>query len=510
MAMKLTDEAVLLVDWLNLSIQLKNQRLAFGSDLVTDLIQVSQGLATEKGCTNLAQAHFVGERFSPPVEVAIENNIVAKLHKTRTAKEQADLVLAVLAMDHLHSSKGCPRLFILATGDQDFIPLIERIVPEGAQVVLIVASTAKLTPEYKSIAAQQNVALLPINLVTEIDPIPVVSRDHSSAPILGLLRVCMTSGVLGGDQKKNAQLMTQWGLLSPGTDEDVQMEGLIRQFARSDQRRVAVPGRRATGNKAISARRTSLNFADQMVFETVTDADWVLRRAGSSTKPVTFGELGTGRFNDDDGRRLDRILTALKSVGWLIERPDGTFEARMEHAEDGLLEPLWRVVAEINRRAYDQGASGVDRDDLFRDLRSTPLARDNTRKGGEAARDVIEMARRVGIIDTVLAGQDGYALAVIESHPVVRQTAEFLRTLGQILGPDVGVFLPEHEMLRRMRDHDESSQSPLFGYDTRDRQRVLRVLRRSKLVETGPDSAVKLKHSSWLRKLRPGLPVPNR
>ena len=213
------------------------------------MIQAAQEFATKYDCVNLARAHLVGERFSAPVEAAIQNAIVAQLHKTRTAKEQANLVLAVLAMDHLHSSAGCPKLFILATGDQDFIPLIERIVPEGARVVLIVASAAKLTPEYRSIAAQQNVALLPINVLKKIDPIPVVSADLSSVPILGLLRVCMSGGVLGGDQKKNAQLMAQWGLLNSVADNDVQMEGLIRQFARIDQRRVAVPGRPAHGEQ---------------------------------------------------------------------------------------------------------------------------------------------------------------------------------------------------------------------------------------------------------------------
>jgi len=36
--MALVDEAVLLVDWLNLSIHLKNLRLSFGADLVSGLM----------------------------------------------------------------------------------------------------------------------------------------------------------------------------------------------------------------------------------------------------------------------------------------------------------------------------------------------------------------------------------------------------------------------------------------------------------------------------------------
>jgi GTPase SAR1 family protein len=334
-----------------------------------------------------------------------------------------------------------------------------------------------------------------------------VSDERSSTLILGLMRICMSGGVLGGNQKRNSQLMAQWGLLNSGPDAEVQMEELIRQFARTDQRRVAVPGRRPTGNKAVFARRTYLNFGLELVSHTVADADWVLRHVGGSSKPVAVRKLEAGLFNDDDGRRLDRILTSLKSVGWLTERPDRTFEARLESAMDGLLEPLWRVVCEVNRRAYEQHSVGVGRDELFRDLRSTPIARDGERKGGIAAKEVIELARRLGVIDSVPTGEDGFALAVIESHPIARQVAELLSTLGKILGAEVGMYIPEHEVLRRMRDHDERSVRPVFGYDIRDRQRVLRVLRRSRLidVEAGRDEGVKLKHSAWLRNLSPRL-----
>src|ERR1022692_935698 len=113
--MALTDEAVLLVDWLNLSIQLKNQRLAFGADVVADLMQVTRDQCEKHGDVRLARAHFVGENFSAKVEAAISTTILGKCHKTRTAKEQADLLLAVLAMDHIHSITGCPKLFLLAT-----------------------------------------------------------------------------------------------------------------------------------------------------------------------------------------------------------------------------------------------------------------------------------------------------------------------------------------------------------------------------------------------------------
>ncbi|MFC3504889.1 NYN domain-containing protein [Micromonospora krabiensis] len=87
-----------------------------------------------------------GERFAPSVEDAITNTLIARFHKTRTAKEQADLVLAVLAMDHIHAPGGAPGLFLLATGDQDFIPLVDRMIDARADVILVVASTRTLSP----------------------------------------------------------------------------------------------------------------------------------------------------------------------------------------------------------------------------------------------------------------------------------------------------------------------------------------------------------------------------
>jgi len=412
-------------------------------------------------------------------------------------------------MDHLHDSGGCPKLFLLATGDQDFIPLIQRIVVEGASVVLIVASTSKLSPEYRSIASQPNITLLSITDVVELRPIPTVSGERSGACILGLLRLCMSGGILGGAQDRNTKLLVQWDLLTPRSDEELEVEALIKQFAKIEQRKVAVPAKNPTGNKTVHARRTLLNFESDIVTQTVADADWVLRRVGNKNRFLDAGDLGVGRFRDDDGTRLDKVLTSLKSVGWLSERPDGKLEATLEWPTDGLLEPLWCVICEINRRAYEQRSEGVARDDLFQDLRNVQIGHDGDRRGGKAAKDVIDLARRIGIIDSVLAGRDGYALAVIETHPIARQAAGYLRALGQVLDTKVGQFMPEHEILRLMRDRDEQAPQPVFGHDVRDRQQVLRVLRRSKLIEksNSPEAEYKLKRSAWLRKLLPGKDI---
>ncbi|MFC3504870.1 NYN domain-containing protein [Micromonospora krabiensis] len=498
-----TNEAVLLVDWLNLSIHLKNQRLSFGSDLVGDLIKIARDECARHGSTELVRAHFVGERFAPSVEDAITNTLIARFHKTRTAKEQADLVLAVLAMDHIHAPGGAPGLFLLATGDQDFIPLVDRMIDARADVILVVASTRTLSPEYRRIAAQQNVRLLSLTDVLDIKPLPESDVDAAATRVLGLYRVCLEGGVLGGDQTRNIRMLTDWGLLQPG-DQEVEHTACLQQFARVDSRKVAIPAKRETGNRPAVLRRTTLNFASSTVREVIEDADWVLRRTGNAARPPTIGDLGVGRFATDDGRRLARVIGAMKDVGWLLERSDGRFESRLEWSADGLLEPLWRVICEINRRAFADHTEGVSRDRLFQDLRSTPIASDIDRKGGKAAQAVIDYARRIGVIDAIPAGSDGYALAVIEAHPVAQSVTSALRTLGSLLRDRAGAAAPEHEVLALMRERDEHvGGQVLFGYDNRDRQRFLRVLRRSGLMErpSGNEPTVRLKRTPWLERI---------
>jgi hypothetical protein len=504
--MALVDEAVLLVDWLNLSIHLKNLRLSFGADLVSGLMALARRECSERdGHVELTKAHFVGEHLSANVRTAIGKTLIAELHETRTAKEQADLQLAVLAMDHLHSASGCPRLFFLATGDQDFVPLIERIVGEKAHVVLLVASTAKLAPEYRYVAAQPNVSLISLADSLNLGPLPTSSGDRTPSGVLSLLRLCMEGKVLGGDQTTNVSLMSRWGQLSESGNEEVEFEGLLQQFTRVDPRKVAVPGTRETGNRSVFARRTSLNFSLSSVSETVRGADWLLRRTANPSRLPTLGELSSGPFALDNSESLGLLIDSMKSLGWLVERPDGTFEATLPHATDGLLEPIWRVACETNRLAFEERADGVPRDHLFNALRSTPIAQDGERRGGRAASDAIAFARRLGVVDAIPHGTDGYLLSVIRPHPLAREVSDFLANIVKIFAQDLSLSLPEHEVLAQMRSRDDQSGRAVFGHDTKDRQRVLRLLRRSGLLGRGgdPDHLLGLKNSAWTRSLIP-------
>ncbi|MGC4940859.1 NYN domain-containing protein [Kribbella sp. DT2] len=503
----MNNEAVLLVDWLNLSIHLKNLRLNFGADLVHQLIAVArQECARLPGQVDLARAHFVGENISGNVRTAVQKTLVAELHETRTAKEQADLQLAVLAMDHLHAPTGCPALFFLATGDQDFVPLIERIVAEKSRVVLVVASSGNLAPAYRTVASQPNVSLISLVETLQLQPLPTTSAERTSSAVLALFRLNLDGRVLGGDQTKNIQLLTTWGQLSTTGREEIDYQGFLTEFTRTDPRKVAFPARSETGNKFTVMRRTSLSFQIEAVASTIDSADWVLRRLANPTRPAGIGDLSGGPFrSDDNASKLTRLLLAMKELGWILQRPDNTYQADVQRPSDGLLEPILRLITEASRLSFEAVADGVPRDTLFKALRSTPIAQDADRRGGKAAGDVIELGRRLGVIDAIPHGTDGYLLTVIHSHPLCRRVSTMVRNVAGLFDFEFGRPIAEHDFLARMATRDEQANSPVFGYDTRDRQRALRILRRSSLLDrrTSPEPSLTLRRSAWVESLLP-------
>jgi NYN domain len=501
-------EAVLLVDWLNLSISVNKQRLASGPELAASLMKVAESLAKEHGDVPLTRAHFVSETdFLTETLEAIGQSSIARAQRVRTVKEQADLTLAVLAMDQLHNGAGCPELFLLTSGDQDFLPVVQRIVAAGAFVVLIVGALDRLAAEYRYAVAQlPRTRLLPITDAADLKEIPDVTGDRTSACILGLLRLYVSGGHLGGNQRRNARLMSSWGVLTPGADPELELADLLDQFAKLEERVVAWPAKNSTGNRSTPARRRFLNFELPEVTRTVQDADWILRRIGNKKRPADSGTLGMGRFRDDDGTRLARVVTALTMAGWLSEAPNGTLEPSLEWHADGLLEPLWRVVCEVSRRTHEAPTRVVSRDQLFRDLCRGQIAHDPRRRGGRHAGAAISLARRLGVLEAVPVDADGFALAVARSHPVARQAETLLLSLARALDGRVGTFVPQYEMVGLMGDWDSGSARPIFGYDVRDRHQVLRVLRRADLIASAGDANVmlKLKHSAWLRRLLNG------
>lgn len=494
--------SVAVVDWLNLSIKLKSHGREFGPTIARLLVEVSEREALQAGY-ELSKIHFVAESFGQGVQEAIEQNLSSTLHKTRTAKEQADLKIAVITMDHLHQVGGPPGLFIIATGDQDFVPLVERILEEKSEVLLIAASLSDLSPEYRRMVAQPHVKLLGL---LESEVVPALRASASSKDqavgVAVLLRIVFDGGVLGGDQSRNSRSLSGWHLGEVRGREEERLQGWIREFTDNELRRVAVPGNKTSINQAQMRRRVYLDFKNRTVGRLVSDFDWILRRCDPQRQPQSKGTLGIGRFSDDDGSRVGAAVHGLVKVGWLTERPDGSLESTFPWGADGFLEPLLRLLAAVEHESYEAGGRGVDRDKVFRALSSQPLGALPSRRGGRAAGGLIEFGRRLGVIDAYPAGDSGFVLGSVSGHPLVRNVDTIARFLVDNLS--LSESTRESALLERIRQFDASSIEPLFGFDSRDRVSVLRAMKRAgltRLHQDGADKTLLLKPGEWVNHL---------
>lgn len=495
--MSVTRDSVALVDWLNLSIKLKSHGRAFGPSVARLLIEIAKRESAFCG-HDLSRIHFVSESFGPEVLKVVDQNLLSTAHKTRTAKEQADLKLAVLAMDHLHQAGGSPGLYIIATGDQDFVPLIERILDEKAQVVLIAGCLSDLAYEYRTIVSEQHVKLIGL-MDSESVPLLHVSKtgDEGALAVAALLRLQLEGGVLGGDQARNVARVASWQLGGEGSGEE-QVQAWIRQFSTSEMREVAVPGKAPSGNKFLMRRRTVLDLSQSNVKGLVEDFDWILRRCDPRFGRQTVGTLGVGRFAQDDGSRVRSAVKALVKVSWLTELSDGSLSNTFRWGSDGFLEPLIRLVSAVEAASFQAGVRGVNRDKLFKELTSQPLGANFSRKGGDASRELIEFGRRFGVIDGFPDGDSGYVLGSVPSHPLVKRVRDSVRLLRSNLARDV--WTQESKLLAALRAAD-SEVEPTLGSEVHDQRCILRALNRSgvtvrKRVDGEP--VLRLRNTKWV------------
>jgi len=497
--MALTKDSVILIDWLNLSIKLKAHGREFGPSVARKLLSIARRESDECG-VHLARAHFVAESFGEGVEKVIDQDLTAQAHRTRTAKEQADLMLAVLAMDHLHQVGGSPGMFIIATGDQDFVPLVERLIEEKATVVLVAGSLSDLAAEYRSIVTQHKVKLIGL-VETENVPLLRMSKnlDEAAVGVAALVRLIFDGGMLGGDQARNLSKIKTLRIGGVAGGDEELLQSWIREFGGSEMRRVAVPGKRPSGNQPATRRRTFIDFGKSGVATSLADMDWILRRCDPASTPPTRGSLGVGRFVVDDGSRVGAAVSALTKVGWLQERPNGVLDNSFPWGSDGFVEPLLRLIATAQSACYQDEVDGIERDRLWKGLASVPLGANASRKSGGAAAELIDFGRRLGVIDAYPTPEGGFVLGVVGGHALVKQSSACIRLLKEVLPRQE--WVAEHELLNAVRDAERTAVEPLFGFDTKDRRSVLRPLVRANVLARKPlegELQLRLRDTAWV------------
>src|ERR1700737_1248632 len=136
-----SDQGVLLIDWDNLVGAIQGRKNVVERSQVDDL----WAFASRRCGDQLHHAHMAAGKFDPTIRAAMRDRMIEE-ELVRSTKEQADILLTVLAMDYMHAGVGH---FFLVTGDQDFIPLITRLHREGRKVTVVYGDSHRLSREMR-------------------------------------------------------------------------------------------------------------------------------------------------------------------------------------------------------------------------------------------------------------------------------------------------------------------------------------------------------------------------
>ncbi|MGB4779283.1 NYN domain-containing protein [Microbacterium sp.] len=477
----MADKGVLLVDWDNLA----GAVLGRGKKVDRDLVDALWRFARER-MQGSPSAHMAATQFDPSIVAAMQEHFISS-DPVRAAKEQADILLTVRAMDYLH--QGAQR-FILVTGDQDFIPLIERLLRDDAQVTVVYGDPRKLSPELTKMLSNVGVDSLDI---ADVASLTDRRADTSGRAFAAMLELTRRGFILGGkDRGGRFELLVGWDLVSPGEDTDYW--ALVEQLCLKETRYdVAVLASDRKTWTPTNATRTYLEITDARMEEIIA-LDDVLRSLSARPTGVSLGVLLSGPFVGDDGTKLDRTLDALVTVGLARRQPDGTASIVGNPITLGYLEPLWRVHTAVQAETHRRGATSISFRDLERLLGTYGIGQGKDSRAAGLVQATIKHAQASGVIDSVAVSGKRHARVV---HSMLCATIErAYRTIYAEYRDRIGQALSEQDILVRMEALDESMSTPTFGYASRDRHRILRVLAQSGLIRRRDGSATILA-SRW-------------
>jgi NYN domain len=477
----MADKGVLLVDWDNLAGAVLGRAKVVDRSLVDALWKFAR-----ERMDGSPSAHMAATRFDPSIVAAMQEHFITA-DTVRAAKEQADILLTIRAMDYLY--QGAQR-FILVTGDQDFIPLIERLQRDDAQVTVIYGDPRKLSPELTTMLSNVGVDSLDIAEVAELKE---RRADTSGRAFAAMLELTRRGFILGGkDRGGRLELLVGWDLVSPGEDTDYW--ALVDQLCIKDTRydvAVLAPDKKTW--TSTNATRTYLNFTGARMDE-IVKLDDVLRTLSGRPTGVNVGSLLAGPFVGDDGTKVDKTLDALVGIGLARRQPDGTASIVGNAVPLGFLEPLWRVHAAIEAETHRRGVKSISFRELERLLGTYGIGQGKESRSAGLVQETIKHAQASGVIDSVAV--DGKRHARVVHSPACSPIERAYRTLYVEYRERLGEALSEQEVLTRMQAVDEAMSAPIFGYAARDRHRALRVLSQSGLLRRRDGSVIVLA-SPW-------------
>lgn len=474
------DEGVLLVDWENLA------GAILGRDRLVERAQVDDlwSFANRRCGEKLHHAHLAAAKFDPSIAIAMRDHMIEG-EQVRSTKEQADILLTVLAMDYLHQGIGH---FFLATGDQDFIPLISRLRRDGRKVTVVYGDRNRLSRELRQVLKSPGLESVDIEDISTLRPIPT---DTGCRPLLGMLELLRRGYILGGKEDgERTGLLNEWGIIE--TNDETRYWALVGSITEKVSR-IDAAVRQRDAWVPRPATRTYLKLSTAMVADIVA-IDHAVRAISARPRGLSISALRTGPFRTDTGVLLDRVIDALSAAQIIHKEADGTFSLGGPPLKLGYLEQLWRVFAGVTAECHRRQAAALPFNQVQSLLARRGIGQAPDQRAVGRIKQSLQYAKAAGVVDTIAIDAHRYMIA-----PVSRLSQSFEQAYYELygaLGDKLETDLDENEILTLMEERDESRTQPHFGFELRDRQRFLRILAQSQLA-TWQDKRITFVKSAW-------------
>lgn len=468
------------MDWENLVGSILRRGKTIDRSYVDDLWD----FANRRCGGQLHHSHMAAARIDGSISVAMREHLI-KAEPVRSTKEQADIVLTVLAMDYLHGGVGD---FFLVTGDQDFIPLISRLHQDGRRVTVIYGDPSRLSGELRQTLNTPGVESLDIGEVTQLRE---RERDTGLRSLLGLLELQRRGFILGGKENGDrTTLLARWGILE---NQDVdQYWSLINQMTEKITRiDAAVMDKGEWLPKNMT--RTYLRLSAERVAD-IMAIDFAIRLITSRPKGLAISGLRTGPFQTDNGAKLDRVLDALSAVEVIRKGADDTFSATGQGMQLGYLEQVWRVFAGLSAEFYRRRVTTIPFGQLEPLLNRRGVGQGKEQRAEGKVKDAIRYAQSAGVIDSVAVDRKRH-VKVTDSE-LCRQLELAYHELYRGFAGRLGSDLPAAEVMDFMEERDSGRNVPVFGFGDRDRHRLVRILSQSQLLNWR-DEKITFFRSGW-------------
>jgi hypothetical protein len=471
---------VLLIDWENLS----GAILGRGKRVLRAQVDDLWLFANRRSGERLRHAHLAAARFDPSIMAALKDRLIEP-EQVGSSKEQADILLTVLAMDYLHS--GVEHFFI-ATGDQDFIPLITRLHRDGKKVVVVYGDPRKLSSQLSEIlASTPGLESVDIAAISQLQDRKV---DTTYRSLLGALLLHHRGYVLGGKETgKRVTLLVEWGVLESNDETEYWsfVDAISEKVTRHD---AATPGQGGTW-LARSSSRTYVRWSAERL-AALAELDHVLRQLSARPKGLSLGALRSGPLSSDDGTRLDRVIDALQATALVSKTAVDGYCLVGPPQQLGYFEPLWRVYAALSAECFRTKTNSIPFAKVESLISRSGIGQGPDQRAAGRVRDAVNFAKACGVLDAVAVG--GKRHAIVPACEISRLFERAYHDVYRMLSGRLDTKIPVQGLLSEMEAKDAARTTPLFGYDTRDRQRILRILNQSQLATLRDDQIVVLSH----------------